>query len=169
MKRFHRIIWLLVLAAHLPALASALVALGNGGNPVVVGARVAALALSCLLFLLKVADSPVVRWRSGRQSLLSLAIIVALLHADVLRRRTVETQDIDTSAYPVAFLVGGLTLLLPALRSRFGIVRSASAVAFRQLELPAFVRFVADATSKLKTLLLFESARPNRAPPALAS
>lgn len=79
-----RTFWLLMCAAHAPALAAAWGALLSGGATRPDGVRLIGLSLSAVFFGLKLFDVAWLRIRTGRAGWIALAVIVALIHAQAL-------------------------------------------------------------------------------------
>ena len=83
--RFLRALWLLMLAVHVPVLLRCLwgrsSAVSQDHNIV----ALAGLLLACVFFVLKILDLPWLRFKTDRRSLVTLALAMALVHANLMR------------------------------------------------------------------------------------
>jgi len=153
--------WGVLFVGHLPAILSAAVAFFAGEGDLV---RVALLAATQVIFILKLLDVPWLRLPRERRALVALAVIVMLLHAGPLLS-LVDAQAAHTEAWQAVLLAGTLFTATrlearrrPAHERRkrdSADVRTAWSLArLRQVRLPKPLEALA------------RSVRPNRAPPA---
>jgi hypothetical protein len=101
-----RAFWLLMLLAHAPALLGAWRESGRFAGFIV-------LALSIAFFALKIRDVAWLRFRADRRSWMSICVLVALLHANVLQS---ENHPIALSEYTALAATTWLVVRVPAVR-----------------------------------------------------
>lgn len=109
-----RALWLGLLLFHVPLLVGSFGrALDVGGAAEII--RVAAVGLSVVFFVLKLADVAWLRLSPGRRSWIAATVCVLLLHTDVIRRN--HTLLLDQAADPmlVAMTAAGLVATLASL------------------------------------------------------
>ena len=119
--RLLRALWLLMLAAHIPAV---LKCLWGQSGPVSPERNIVAfvgLLLACVFFVLKILDLPWLRFKTDCRSLFTLALTVALVHVNLMRHAG------DGLADPVQPLVIAHVLMVTNLASVRGIMRRALA------------------------------------------
>ncbi|MFQ5494282.1 MAG: hypothetical protein ACE5EX_02780, partial [Phycisphaerae bacterium] len=87
-----RSLWLLLGLAHLPALFGTLQTLATDGFSADRLAPCLLLALAIVFFALKTWDVAALRFRTDRRSCVTLIIVVAMLHLDVLRPESGQTR-----------------------------------------------------------------------------
>ena len=130
---FRRPLWVVLAAAHIPALVTALTSFINSGFEAEWLGGCVALTATMLFFVLKFVDVRALRLRSDRRSLVAMCVIVLLLHTGALDAR------IDATMAPQCLTVVMTTLLLAGLARVSGVL----AATFRR----------ATATVKLGSLL----------------
>lgn len=166
--------WLILLAAHLLAVPSIVDGLAGVHPSQELAApllRAVWLAASVVFFLLKIVDVPWLRFTSGRRSVVSAALAIALFHAVVIERSDADTGGAVPRAGLVV-LVGSLPWwfraarnavrrFLDGWRSRLTALRKA-VDDFRRGE------FVDGITLQAPVCLLLPHSRALRAPPVFA-
>ncbi len=95
-----RLCWLALVVLHLPGIWAAALAFLRGGDLVALF-RCAAMAAAAVFFVLKIVDLPVLRFRPGWRSPVSLILIVLLMHVGVIER-AFDLNVPDAQGVPIA-------------------------------------------------------------------
>ncbi len=128
-NRLRKPFWLLMLAAHAPALLGAWRSVMATGLDAERLGGCLILTLSMLFFALKARDIPLLRLRTGRRSFVVACIVAALLHVNVLQPQG------DSATVPQCTALVATTWLivqLPLVRRAFGSLGSRVAAAHRR-------------------------------------
>ncbi|GEM_PF-1338419 len=160
-----RLFWAVMLLGHAPALLLAWQGVLAGEASWL---RLAVLALSEIIFLLKLADVSWLRVRPGRGSVLAVSMAVVLLHAGVLRHVAVHGID-NPNAWCVLFLGSGAAAArrkFPQLLNPTATARSRQVSRCRRRALWSALVAFATASLPPRFLLLRRAVSINRAPPS---
>lgn len=157
-----RAFWLLMLASHAKATLGAWISLATDG--VFDPARVVGLSLAVAFFALKFLDVAWLRFRTDRRSLVALALIVGLLHAESMG--FASTGEFA----PQLLATASAAFLLEPVQRRWGRVREAlfaesADSAIVQGPRLSQVDLLSIFTAKKPQWVLIRSASPPRAPP----
>ena len=108
----HRVGWLLIAIAHLPALVHAWRGFFAGGLGVEHLGGCVGLSLSIAFFALKVLDVSYLRFCTGRRSKVAFVMVVTLLHVDLIRPGSDPSIVPDcTAVLATALIIGTLPLV----------------------------------------------------------